>query len=74
MPVLFTKWVGAAWDEVWANADMVIRSFEKCMISFPIDGSEDDKINIANIDSYIVDSEDEEEATDASEEEDPFRD
>lgn len=31
--VLFTKWVGDAWDEVSANVDMVIRSFEKCGIS-----------------------------------------
>ena len=71
--VLFTK---AAWDEVSANTDMVIRSFEKCGISISIDGSNDDKINIANIDNYTVASEDEdEEATDASDEdEDPFSD
>lgn len=73
--VLFTKWVGAAWDEVSANVDMVIRSFEKCGISFPINGSEDNKINIANIDNYTVDSEDEEEVTGSSDEdEDPFSD
>ena len=71
--VLFTKWVGAAWDEVSANTEMVIRSFEKCGISIPIDGSKDDRINIANIDNYTVASEDEE-ATDASDEEDPFSD
>ena len=55
---------------------MVIRSFEKCGISIPIDGSKDDEINIANIDNYTVASEDEdEEATDASDEdEDPFSD
>ena len=34
--VLFTKWVGAAWDKVLANTDMVIRSFGKCGISIPI--------------------------------------
>ena len=72
--VLFTKWVGAAWDEVSANADMVIHLFEKCGISVPIDGSEDDKINIANLNKYTVDSEDKD-ATDASDEdEDPFSD
>ena len=59
--MLFTKWVVAAWDEV--SADMVIRLFEKCGISVPIDGSEDEKINI---DNYTVDSE--EEATGASDE------
>ena len=58
--VLFTKWVGAAWDEV---SDMVIHLFEKCGISVPIDEWEDDKINV---DNYTVDSE--EEATDASDE------
>ena len=72
--VLFTKWVGAAWDEVLANADMEIRSFEKCGISVPIDGSKDDKINIASLNKYTVDSEDKD-ATDASDEdEDPFSD
>ena len=73
--VLFTKWVGASWDEVSANVDMVICSFEKCGISVPIDGSEDNKINIANIDNYTEDSEDEEEVTGSSDEdEDPFSD
>ena len=53
-----------------------MHSFEKCGISLPIDGSEDDKISIANIENYTMDSEDEnEEATDASDEdEDPFSD
>ena len=52
----------------------MIRSFEKCGISIPIDGSKDDKINIGNIDNYTVASEDEDkEATDASDEDkDPF--
>ena len=76
--VLFTKWVGAAWDEVSANTDMVICSFEKCGISVSIDGSADDRINIANIENYTVDGDDEdEEATDASDDdddEDPFSD
>ena len=35
--VFFTKWVGASWDE-----DVVNRSFEKCGISIPINGSMDD--------------------------------
>ena len=43
--VLFTKWVGAALDEVSANTDMVFCSIEKCGISIPIDCSKDDKIN-----------------------------
>ena len=74
--MLFTKWVGAAWDEVLANANRVICSFEKCAISVPLNGSKDDKINIANLDNYTVDSEDEDkEATDASnEDQDPFSD
>ena len=36
--VLFTKWVGQAWDEVCANKEAIIRSFKKCGISVPIDG------------------------------------
>ena len=43
--ILFTKWVGKAWDEISAK-DMIIRSFKKCGISVAVDGSEDDQINI----------------------------
>ena len=57
----------------WSLSECVIRSFEKCEILVPIDGSEEDKINIANHENYTVDSEDKEEATDASDEdEDPL--
>ena len=42
-------------------------------ISVLIDGFEDYKINIANIDNYTVDSEDENEEA-SSEDEDPFTD
>lgn len=52
--VLFTQWVGQAWEEVSMNTRMVVRSFKKCGISVPIDGSEDDEINIEGIPSYQV--------------------
>ena len=42
--VLFTKWVGQAWEEVSAKKDMVVRSFKKCGISVAIDGSQDSEI------------------------------
>ena len=32
--VLFTKWVGEAWEEVSTNKDMVVRSFKKSGITF----------------------------------------
>ena len=44
--ILITGWVGAAWEEVCVKKDMVIRGFEKCGISVPIDGSRDDAITL----------------------------
>lgn len=81
--VLFTKWVGSAWDTVSSNTDMIIRSFKKCGISTAIDGSEDNEINVTGLENYVVDSDMEEEATDEEntdkqntdcDEEDPFAD
>ena len=69
--VLFTKWVGQAWEEVSADKEMIVRSFKKCGIALAIDGSEDEEINIQGIDGYIVEDDDDEEFTD---EEDPFAD
>ena len=36
--ILFTKWVGKAWEEISAKKDMIIRSFKKCGISVAVDG------------------------------------
>ena len=66
--VLITKWVGQAWQEICSDKEMVIRSFKKCGISVPIDGSEDDRIHIQGLDDYAV--EDDMEYTD----DDPFSD
>ena len=63
--VLFTKWVGAAWEELSSKMDMIVRSFEKCGISVAPDGSEDEKINIIGLEDYNVESDDNE---------DPFSD
>ena len=46
--VLFTRWVGEAWEQV-SREDMIIRSFKKCGISVPIDGSGDGEINIIRV-------------------------
>ena len=71
--ILFTKWVGRAWEELSAKKDMIIRSFQKCGISVPIDGSEDGKINIIGLEDYEVGaSASEDEATD--DDDDPFED
>ena len=84
--VLFTKWVGTAWEEVSSNMEMIIRSFRKCGIALAIDGSEDSAININGLENYSVESDDESseergdevtgEDTDdvISDEEDPFAD
>ena len=69
--ILFTKWVGQAWEDISAKKDMIIRSFKKCGISVAIDGSEDTEINIGGLEDYEV-GESEEEATD--DHADPFED
>lgn len=40
--ILFTKWVGKAWEEISTKKDMAIHSFKKCGISIAVDGSEDE--------------------------------
>ena len=52
--VLFTKWVGEAWEQVASNRGMIVRAFQKCGISLPIDGSRDDEINIQDLQDYSV--------------------
>ena len=67
--VLFTKWVGQAWEEVSADKELIVRSFKKCGISVPIDGSEDEQIHIQGLEEYAVEEEDDD-YTDG----DPFSD
>ena len=52
--ILFTKWVGKAWEDLSAKKDMIIRSFKKCGISVAIDGSEDKEIIIEGLEDYTV--------------------
>ena len=68
--ILFTKWVGQAWEELSANKDMIVRSFEKCGISVPIDGSEDSTIKIEGLEDYTVGAESDDKVAD--DETDPF--
>ena len=51
--VLFTKWVGMAWQETsrWMK-DTVIGSFVKCGIALPISGSRDSEIYIDGLLDY----------------------
>ena len=67
---LFTQWIGQAWQEVSAKKEMVMRSFQKCGISLPIDGSKDDELNINSLPNYKI-KEDAESEHDL-EESDPF--
>jgi hypothetical protein len=69
--VLFTKWVGAAWEELSSKTEMIVRSFEKCGISVAPDGSEDEKINVNGLEDYSVESDYDVESDDS---EDPFSD
>ena len=55
--VLITKWVGEAWAKISSNKSMIIRAFEKCGISVPIDGCGDDLINIRGLSDYVVEEE-----------------
>lgn len=68
--VLFTKWVGEAWERQSTKKEIVIRSFKKCGIAVAIDGSEDSEIHIEGIDDYVIEDEEDKESTD----EDPFAD
>ena len=68
--ILFTKWVGQAWEELSVNKDMIVRSFEKCGISVPIDGSEDSTIKIEGLEDYTVGAESDDKVAD--DETDPF--
>lgn len=74
--MLFTKWVGAAWEEVSSNKDMIIHSFRVCGIAVAIDGSADSEIHIKDLEDYSIGSDESsdsaEEATDSDE--DPFAD
>ena len=56
--VLFTKWVGQAWEEVSADKELIIRPFKRWGISIPIDGSEDDQIHIRGWEEYSIEEED----------------
>ena len=57
--VLFTKWVGQAWEEVSADKELIVRSFKKRGISVLINGSEDNLIHIQGLEDYAVEEEDE---------------
>ena len=51
--VLFTKWVGTAWQETSRRLkDTAIRSFVECGISLPISGSRDIEINMDGLPDY----------------------
>ncbi len=54
--ILFTKWVGQAWEEVSSNKEMIKRSFLKTGIAVAIDGSQDDEINVEGLGEYDINS------------------
>lgn len=52
--VLFTKWVGEAWEEISGNKAMVQRGFQKVGVVVAIDGSGDDAIAVEGRKDYVV--------------------
>lgn len=51
--ILMSKWVGDAWDKICQNHQHSIqRSFAKCGIALPQDGSRDSEIHIGGLDNY----------------------
>uniref|UniRef100_A0A1X7TTA4 DDE-1 domain-containing protein n=1 Tax=Amphimedon queenslandica TaxID=400682 RepID=A0A1X7TTA4_AMPQE len=62
--ILFTKWVGQAWEEVSFKKEMIKRSFIKAGIAVAINGSQDDEINIEGLENYQVDVSDDESSDD----------
>lgn len=65
--VLLTKWVGQVWEEISGNKDMICRSFRKCSIYLPINGSGDTDIHIEGLTDYTVGTEHEDETEDETE-------
>jgi len=52
--ILISKWVANATEATYNNAH-IPRIFQKCGISLPVDGSQDDQINIRDLENYSVD-------------------
>ena len=50
--ILFTKWVGQAWEELSQDHTIAMRAFKKCGISVAADGSEDHEINLTGLEEY----------------------
>ena len=51
--ILISQWVGEAWEKLYQQyKDTMIRSFQKCGISLPINRSLDSEINIEVVTTY----------------------
>ena len=51
--ILISQWVGQAWENLChLHKDTIVRSFRKCGISLPIDGSQDAEIHIEGVSTY----------------------
>lgn len=55
-------------------SDAIVRSFRKCGISLPTDGSKDSEINIKGVEDYVVGEDSDSDVVTEDEEEDPFTD
>uniref|UniRef100_A0A1X7URE8 Uncharacterized protein n=1 Tax=Amphimedon queenslandica TaxID=400682 RepID=A0A1X7URE8_AMPQE len=62
--ILFTKWVGQAWEEVSFKEEMIKCSFIKAESAVAIDNSQNDEINIEGLENYQVDVSDDESSDD----------
>ena len=48
---VYLKWIGDAWDQL--PKDLIIKSFKRCGLTNPLDGSEDCKIHCFRLDGPI---------------------
>ena len=61
--MLFTKWVGAAWEELSSKMEMIVCLFEKYGISVAPDESENEKIDIIGLEDYSMESDNDSDKT-----------
>ena len=53
--ILFTKWLGEAWEDYTENhADEIFNAFQRCGMCNAIDGSENYRVKVPRVENYQV--------------------
>ena len=53
--ILFTKWLGEAWEDYTENhADEIFNAFQRCGMCNAIDGSENHRVKVPRVENYQV--------------------